>query len=163
MKLSTCLHKFFDQYLPNIKGVSRNTIKAYRDAFKLFLPFAARYYHIQITSLRLDHITVDLILAFLSTLEKDRSNIAKTRNHRLAAIKSFARMLRFVYPKKRQLAESILHIPQKRAQKQLIGFFYPDEILKVFSAVNLTKSEGFRTPCCTFFMTQKPGPVRSQH
>jgi hypothetical protein len=33
MKLSTCLHQFFDQYLPQIKGSADNTIKAYRDAF----------------------------------------------------------------------------------------------------------------------------------
>ena len=144
MKLSTCLHKFFDQYLPSIKGVSQNTIKAYRDAFKLFLPFAAQYHHIQITSLRPDHLSADMILAFLNSLERQRCNIANTRNHRLSALKSFARMLRFVYPEKRQLAEVILRIPQKRVQKQLIGFLYPDEVLKVFTAVNLTKSEGFR-------------------
>jgi len=144
MKLFVCLHKFFDQYLPNIKGVSHNTIMAYRDAFKLFLPFAAQYHGIQIASLRLDHLTADLILAFLNNLEDDRGNITNTRNHRLAALKSFARMLRFVYPEKRQIAEVILRIPQKRALKQLIGFLYPDEVLKVFAAVKLTKSEGFR-------------------
>ena len=144
MKLSTCLHKFFDQYLPGIKGVSHNTIKAYRDAFKLLLPFAAEYHHIQIASLRLDHLTADLILAFLNNLESERRNITNTRNHRLAALKSFARMLRFIYPEKRQIAEVILRIPQKRALKKLIGFLYPNEVLKVFSAVNLTKSDGFR-------------------
>ena len=144
MRLSTCLHKFFDQYLPDIKGVSHNTIRAYRDAFKLFLPFAAQYRGIQISSLRLDHLTADLILAFLNNLEQDRKNITNTRNHRLAALKSFARMLQFVYPDKRQIADTILRIPQKRALKQLIGFLYPEEVLKVFAAVNLTKSEGFR-------------------
>ena len=129
MKLSTCLHKFFDQYLPGIKGVSQNTIKAYRDAFKLFLPFTAQYHHIQIASLRLDHLTSDLILAFLNNLESQRGNSANTRNHRLASLKSFARMLRFIYPEQRQMAEVILRIPQKRAQKQLIGFLYREDTL----------------------------------
>lgn len=144
MKLSTCLHKFFDQYLPRIKGVSPNTIKAYRDAFKLFLPFAAKYHGIQITSLTPEHLSADLILAFLNHLECQRNNIAITRNHRLAALKSFAKMLRFIYPENRHLAEKILNIPQKRTQKQLIGFLYPDEILKVLETVDLRKSEGFR-------------------
>ena len=31
MKLSTCLHQFFGNYLPHIKGVSGHTIQAYRD------------------------------------------------------------------------------------------------------------------------------------
>ena len=42
------------------------------------------------------------------------------------------------------MAQRILNIPQKRAQKQLIGFLHPDEILKVFHSVNLIKKNGFR-------------------
>ena len=144
MKLSTCIIQFFDQYLPHIKGSSQHTIKSYRDAFALLLPFAAQYLSVKIDSLQLDHLSADLILAFLNHLEADRHNTARTRNHRLAAIKSLAKMIRFMYPEKRKIAERIIHIPQKRAQKQLIGFLYPDEIFKVFQAVSLTNKDGFR-------------------
>ena len=144
MRLSSGLHQFFDHYLPHIKGVSPHTIKAYRDAFKLLLPFAARYHRIKITSLKLHHLSVALTLAFLDDLERERKNRPITRNHRLAALKSFARMLRFIYPDQRQIAEVILRIPQKRALKKLIGFLYPQEIYKVFDAVNLTQKDGFR-------------------
>ena len=47
MKLSTCIQRFFDQYLPHIKGVSPHTVKAYRDTFKLMLPFAAKYHGVE--------------------------------------------------------------------------------------------------------------------
>ncbi|MBC8458159.1 MAG: tyrosine-type recombinase/integrase [Deltaproteobacteria bacterium] len=144
MKLSTCIIQFFDQYLPHIKGSSQHTIKSYRDAFALLLPFAAQYLSVKIDSLQLDHLSADLVLAFLNHLEADRHNTARTRNHRLAAIKSLAKMIRFMYPEKRKIAERIIHIPQKRAQKQLIGFLYPDEIFKVFQAVSLTNKDGFR-------------------
>lgn len=144
MKLSTCIYKFFDQYLPSIKGSSRRTIQAYRDTFTLFLPFAARHLSIKIESLRVKHLSSDLILAFLDYLESDRNNVTHTRNHRLAAIKSMAKMIRFMYPEHREIAERILSIPQKRMQKQLIGFLYPDEILNVFESVDLKKKEGFR-------------------
>ena len=144
MKLSTCIIQFFDQYLPHIKGSSQHTIKSYRDTFALLLPFAAQYLSVKIDSLQLDHLSADLILAFLNHLEADRHNTARTRNHRLAAIKSLAKMIRFMYPEKRKIAERIIHIPQKRAQKQLIGFLYPDEIFKVFQAVSLTNKDGFR-------------------
>ncbi len=144
MKLSTSLHTFFDHYLTGIKGVNQNTVKAYRDVMKLFLPFAAAYHGIQINSLTLDHLSNELILAFLKYLEDKRSNIANTRNQRLAALKSFAKMLCFLYPQYKELAEQILRIPQKRIQRRLIGFLYPDEIMKVFKAVDLRKSEGFR-------------------
>jgi len=144
MKLKTCLYRFFDQYLPRIKGSSDQTIKAYRDVFSLFLPFAANRLCIKIDSLRVEHLCPEMLLAFLDHLESDRKNVVRTRNHRLAAIKSLAKMIRLVYPEKREVAQQILSIPKKREQKQLVGFLYPDEILKLFHCVNLIKKNGFR-------------------
>ncbi len=144
MRLSVCIHEFFDHYLPHIKGVSTCTIKAYRDTFKLLLPYAAKHRGIKIRSLRLKHLSSELILAFLDDIERERKNGAKTRNHRLAAIKSFAKMIRLIYPEKRKVAEKILHIPQKRTQKSLIGFLYEEEILDAFQSVDLKKNTGFR-------------------
>ncbi len=144
MRLETCIYRFFDQYLLRLKGSSDQTIKAYRDVFSLFLPFAAHKLSIKIASLRVEHLSPDMVLAFLDHLESDRRNVVRTRNHRLAAIKSLAKMIRLMYPENREEAQRILDIPQKRAQKQLIGFLYPDEILKVFHCVNLIKKNGFR-------------------
>ena len=144
MKLSPLIHQFFDNYLPNIKGMSHQTIKSYRDTFKLFLPFAAQYYGIKIRSLRVAHISAPLVMAFLDELQRARNNLPKTRNLRLATLKSFAKMIRLMYPEQRKLAERIIHIPQKRFHKPLIGFLYQDEILKVFQAVDLRRKEGFR-------------------
>jgi site-specific recombinase XerD len=147
MKLSTCLNQFFVQYLPRIKGSSEKTIHSYRDAYRLFLPFAADYHHIKIASLRIEHLTVELILSFLNHLEEKRKNTARTRNLRLVAIKSLAKMIRFMYPQHRQLAQQILSIPQKRMQKKLIGYLYPEEIMDVFNVVDLRKKEGLRDYC----------------
>jgi len=144
MKLAPLLHEFFDRYLPYIKGTSLHTIKSYRDAFKLFLPFAAKYHHIKVASLREEHLCIEVVLNFLDDLERDRNNIAKTRNQRLAALKSFAKMIRFMYPEKREVADRIINIPQKRTQKALIGFLYEEEILKVFEAVDLKRKDGLR-------------------
>jgi len=144
MKLSSCLHQFFGHYLPHIKGASTHTIKAYRDTFKIFLPFAAKYRSIKIDSLTLDHLSSELILAFLDELERGRKNLAKTRNNRLAALKSLAKMIRFMYPEEREIAEKIGNIPQKRTQKPLIGFLYQEEILKVFQSVDLKRRDGLR-------------------
>ena len=68
----------------------------------------------------------------------------KTRNSRLATLKSFAKMIRLMYPEHRKLADTILNIPQKRFQKTLIGFLYPEETLAVFQSVDLKRKEGFR-------------------
>lgn len=144
MRLSTFIHQFFKKYLPNIKGVSGHSIKAYRDTFKLFLPFAANHYAIKIESLSISHFTPEVVLCFLDHLQSERKNTAKTRNHRLAAIKSLAKMIRFMYPQWSALMDKIIFIPQKRIQRKLIGFLYPEEIDKVLNAVDINTALGFR-------------------
>ncbi|MHC4271786.1 MAG: tyrosine-type recombinase/integrase, partial [Planctomycetota bacterium] len=49
-----------------------------------------------------------------------------------------------MYPDYKEAAEFILHIPQKRTQKSLIGFVTQEEILRIFKSVNMKKKEGFR-------------------
>lgn len=144
MKLAPCIHQFFHHYLPNIRGMSHHTIVSYRDTFKLFVPFAAQYYGVKVNSLRLAHISSELIIAFLDHLQQNRHNLPKTRNLRLATLKSFAKMIRLVYPDHREMAEKIIHIPQKRFQRSLVGFLYQEEIFKVFQSVDLGRKEGFR-------------------
>ena len=144
MRLSTCMHQYFYEYLPQIKGISEHSIKSYRQTFSLFLHFLADYHSSKIKSLKIEHLTVDAVLAFLHHLEKNRKNSVQTRNQRLAVIKSLAKMIRFMHPDKKRIAEVLLTIPQKRAQKKVMGFLHPEEIMKVFRAVDLKKKEGMR-------------------
>ncbi len=144
MRLSSCVEQFFNLYHFRIKGSSQRTIEAYREALTLFLPFAANYYSIKVASLSIDHLSLDVILAFLDYLESDRNNAANTRNQRLAVIKSLAKMIRLMYPQHRKVADIILSIPQKKSQKKIVGFLYIEEIFAVYDAVDLKKTLGFR-------------------
>jgi len=144
MKLTISVHHFFEQYLPRIKGYGSNTIKAYRDAFSLFLPFARDALGTPINSLQLEQLTPELIVDFLDWLEKQRENGARTRNHRLAAIQSLAKMILYMYPDKRDVAVRILDIPRKRYHRNIVGFLYQEEILAVLDSVNLSSAQGFR-------------------
>jgi len=144
MNLSDSIHQFFDHYLPHLKGAGHQTIASYRDAFTLLLPFAATYHHVPIQHLQVEHLSFDAIVAFLNHIEDQRLNSPRTRNQRLAAIKSFAKMIALIYPDQKNVAQAIRNIPQKRAQKKLIGYLTPDEILKVFQSVDLKQPGGFR-------------------
>lgn len=144
MKMTQCLLQYFEEYLPHIKGASPETINTYKNAFSLFLSFAAKHTHIAIKALEIEHLSFELLFAFLTHLEKDRNNRARTRNNRLAALKSLAKMIRMLYPEHRQIAEMILNIPQKRGTKKLIGYMTHDEIMRVLSTVDLRGKEGFR-------------------
>jgi len=144
MKLSVCLHQFFDRYLTSLKGVSINTIKAYRDTFTHFLPFAAKYYSIKVDSLMLHHLSTDVIIDFLEHLEVNHHNSPQTRNFRLTTLKSFAKMLQLLHPEYKQIAQMITNLPKKNALKPLVGYLNHDEAVKIFNAVDLNKNEGFR-------------------
>jgi Site-specific recombinase XerD len=163
MKLSDCIHQYFDQYLPQIKGASDDTIKSYRSAFTLFLSFAAQDLSVPVKELDVEHITPTLIFAFLEHLEDQRNNLPRTRNSRLAAIKSLFKMIRLMYPEYRKIADRIFNIPQKRCSRPLIGYMTEDEILKVFQSVDLKRNKAFEiTPFSIFSMIQAPGPVSWQ-
>lgn len=134
MKLSTFIHQFFEKYLPQIKGVSPNSIKAYRDTFKLFLPFAASHYGIKVGSLSLNHFTPEVILTFLDHLESERKNTAKTRNHRLAAIKSLAKMIRFMLFKM-LMAKACLKLCGTGDPKVMLPMIRPGCVRSIFLTV----------------------------
>ena len=144
IKLTECIHEFFTNYLKKVKGASPQTNDSYKNAFCLFLPFTAKYLNKKINSLKIDDLKTDLILSFLEYLETDRNNCVKTRNLRLSAIKSMARMIRLYYAEYEDVANSILRIPQKREVKPLVGFLTQDELLDVFNSVDLQRKDGFR-------------------
>ena len=147
MRLLPCVGRFFSSWLAGIKGASPNTAKTYRDAFSLLLPFVALRAKVETQSLTVEHLSRDAVLDFLDFLEKKRGVSARTRNCRLAAIKSFAAMLRLMHPEKKTIADAILDIPQKRETKKPIGWLYPDEVAAILKGVDLKKPLGFRDWC----------------
>ncbi len=144
MKLVACIQKYFSQYLPQILGASQSTIDSYQQAITLFLKFAADYQKLPVKELETDQLSFQLIVDFLEHLQTRRNNTSRTRNTRLACLKSLAKMIRLMYPEHRKTAEMILGIPQKRCQKHLIGFLTQEEMQIVFHAVDLKKYDGFR-------------------
>lgn len=144
MSFQDSVCRYFTEYLPDIKGVSPETIKAYKETFRLFLNFSSSYLCKKVPDLEFEDMSPALILSFLEHLEKTRKNSTRTRNARLIALKSFAKMLRLLYPDHRKLAEAIANIPQKRFGKRLISYMDYDDLLQVFGAVDLKKKEGVR-------------------
>src|SRR5579862_4887119 len=84
---------FFLNYLQSTRGASSHTVRAYRDALKLFFLFLAGQKRKQIADLNLDDLQAEAVLAFLDHIESKRSNSAATRNCCLAAIRSFTQHL----------------------------------------------------------------------
>ena len=73
------------------KAVSPQTVSAYRDAFRLLIAYLQQHRRREPEALTLDDLDAPVILAFLDHLEAQRANTVRSRNARLAAIRSFVR------------------------------------------------------------------------
>lgn len=83
------LSNYLIDYLPNQLGASINTIKSYRDSFKILLIYSKDELKIMPDKLILDMFTHSLVTNYLFWLEEKRGCSISTRNHRLAVIHAF--------------------------------------------------------------------------
>jgi integrase/recombinase XerD len=88
-ELAPWLQRYFTEYLSAQRNVSHATITAYRDTFRLLLKHLRKNHRHCSPTLSLEILTSDTILRFLDDLEQQRGNSIRTRNARLAAIRSF--------------------------------------------------------------------------
>lgn len=149
MKLSTTLigpllEVFFVEHLLQQKHVSPQTISSYRDAFRLLLKFAHKKLRIEPASLAVTALDSSVVLSFLDSLETDRHNCIRSRNIRLAAIRSFFRWLTLRDPELVGLATRILAIPVKRTDRRLIHPFSREEMDALLASADKTRWIGRR-------------------
>jgi integrase/recombinase XerD len=133
------LQRFFRDYLSTQRNLSPATIAAYRDTFRLLFGYFRKSRRARSAPLLLEVLTPDTILGFLNHLEEKRGNCIRTRNARLAAIRSFIHYLSdWLGPDLPSVASRILCIPFKRHVQRLIGFLSPQEIQALLAATGNT-------------------------
>ena len=84
------LESFFSEYLPYSAGLSENTIKSYKYAFRLLFVFLYEEKKIPASNVTFTILNYDTVNSFLRWLEESRGCSVSTRNQRLAALSSFA-------------------------------------------------------------------------
>jgi integrase/recombinase XerD len=134
--LGTLIQAFFCKRLISQRRASPHTIASYRDTFRLLLAFAHKRLRRPPSQLELKDISPSLVSDFLDHLEATRSNRARTRNLRLAAIRSFFRFAALEAPDHGGVIRRVLAIPNKRYQRPLIGFLTRAEIEALLAAVD---------------------------
>ena len=142
--LANALKRYFYSFLINQRRLSKHTVSAYRDTFKLFLPYLARHYKKCISTLCFDDLNADIVILFLQYLEEQRNNKVQTRNARLAAIRSF---LRFAITDKPDLManmQPILAIPEKRQDRFTFDYLTKPEIDALLTTPDLSSWHGRR-------------------
>ncbi len=150
--LSHFIRLFLIQFLPNEKGLSENTILAYRDALKLLLQYCDKHLKFKIDKLSFDQIDVGIIRQFLDYLEKERQCTANTRNARLAALKTFFYYLGREVPECLHNSQQISSIPQKKVPHKTVDYLDTDELDAILDSVDFNKRNGHRDNALLLFM-----------
>jgi len=123
------LESFLNVYLPCSVGVSPNTVKSYKDAFRLLLKYMYDEKHMNADKVTFIDLDYETMLGFLSWLEKERDCGITTRNQRLSALSSFAE-----YAQNRNFDAATVFrrdtkkLPSKKCQKKLRTVFTLEEI-----------------------------------
>lgn len=112
--LGPALRTYFCSYLISQRDLSPRTVRSYGDTFRLLLRFLQQRYRMKPEALCVDDLDATRVLAFLEDLEKSRDNCARSRNARLAAIRSFLRHATAANPLLLPIAQRVLAIPMKR-------------------------------------------------
>ena len=126
--LAVLLQCFFTQRLMQQRQASPHTINSYRDTFRLLLRFTQERLHKPPARLAFEDIDAPLISAFLNDLQKSRDITARSRNVRLAAIRSFFNFAAFELPAQSAQIQRVLAIPSKRYSRTPIGYLTRQEV-----------------------------------
>jgi len=96
------------------------------------------------SAIALLELNAPLLLAFLDHLEKDRGNSVRSRNARLAAIRTFLKYAGHHDIDALATIEQALAIPQKRFDRSMVGFLSRDEIRAIIKAPDVRTWAGQR-------------------
>ena len=132
--LAPTLQAFFTDRLIGQKHASVHTIAAYRDSIRLLLTFAAEQIPKAPSDLDIDDLGAPLIGAFLDHLEQERGNTIRTRNARLAAVRSLFRYAALKHPEHAATIQRVLAIPTKRHDQALVTFLTDHELKALLDA-----------------------------
>lgn len=151
-ELTHHVQAFFQSHLPIERGLSTHTIMSYRDTIKLFLKYLSSSRRKPVYQIDLADLTAQTILKFLEDAEVNRGNVAKTRNQRLAVLKSFFTYLLNVDPTRADQYERIFHIKSKRVPYRPVEYLFKEELNAIMNEIDRTSEKGQRDYAVFLFL-----------
>lgn len=140
------LERFFSDFLPNTRGLSKNTITAYQYAFQLLFRYLGEVKGLLAEKVTFESLSGETMHDFLQYLERERKCSVKTRNLRRAAILAFAKFVaRESFASSLSFFSSVSGSPRKREPAK-IGFkhFTKEEITILLRLPDVSRPIGQR-------------------
>jgi integrase/recombinase XerD len=136
--------RFFGEYVCTQKRASPPTIARYRDTLRVVLEFLRDTHGIEPATAGIADVDGSVLLAFLDHLEHARHHAIRSRHLRLAAIRSFVRLVARRDPASVHHAARVLAIPVKRADRQVVTALSRAEIDARLAVLELQHWSGRR-------------------
>lgn len=134
--LAYYISNYFTIELEDIKEVSLNTRKAYRDATIQLLDYM-QLKHKNINNLVIEDFNEEIINDFISYLRNEKKLNENSCNVKLAAIQGLFKYIRRKNIKYMDLCNKIINIKYKKIQPSTVECLTIDEITKLFQIFNL--------------------------
>jgi integrase/recombinase XerD len=138
------LSTFLSTYMPGVRNVSTNTIRSYRDTYRLLLMYCKNHLGVPVERISLAILTDKVVLGFLDWLEEQRRCSLSTRNQRLAALHAFFRYVQLEEPVFLASSQKILAIPLKKHQKPAVHHLTPDALQSILEQPDRNTLKGRR-------------------
>ena len=140
------LSYFFNDYLTIQKNLSNHTIKSYKATFRMFVKYLIDYKNIKIEKISFADINRDNVMDFLKHMETEYKISIKTRNQRLAAIKSFCRYVSHEPIEYLNNISQILEIASKGDDNKVVVIDYltKEELTTYLNVISTKNRKGIR-------------------
>jgi integrase/recombinase XerD len=135
---------FFQKQLAVDRRASPHTSDTDAYPFQLLLTFMSRKFGVAPADLALEQLDAPLVLEFLEQLQKERHNASRTRNARLAAIRSFMRFVEHRVPAALDQVRRIRAIPAQRTDTRIVRHLSVQEHRALLDAPAPTTRLGIR-------------------
>lgn len=152
--LASSLQAWFTDRLIRERNASPHSIASYRDTIRLLVTYASQRLGVEPSRLDLGQLDAPLIGAFLDHLEADRGCGPRTRNTRLAAIRTFYRYCMSRHPEHAAMIERVLQIGPKRHERALVTYLTEPELDALIDAPDRASWTGRRDHAIIMLLAQ---------
>ena len=138
------LSKYLKDYLLLERNMSSNTIRSYKNTFSQFIEYLVKKENYKITNITFSNVKRENILNYLNYIENDKKNTIRTRNQRLACIKSFYQFCLTENVDNIENIQKVLAIKSKKFPKKVIDYLTEKELKDLLESIDTSSIKGRR-------------------
>jgi integrase/recombinase XerD len=150
--LGPFVRRFLIEEVRAVRNLSLNTQRSYRDTIRLLFAFVAERDAIDPTRVTVEHITAELVWAFLAHLKEGRGNSIATCNQRLAALHSLFGFIGRQVPELVERASQIRNLPLRRAAMPVMDYLDKPETAALLAVPDRQRPQGRRDYALLLFL-----------